>query len=489
MPKLLVVDDDNLILDCFRYAFPEEQITILTAASAAEALSQFRQQSFDAVITDIRLPDGSGLKLMEEFQRLDHKVPVILMTGHGTASTAIEAMRSGAFEYLLKPLDVDHLQSVIDRAMEASRMTRTPAKIATDPEVDETEGDLLVGECPAMQEVYRQIGRVAGQDVTVLILGESGTGKEVVARAIYQYSKRASRPFLAINCAAIPETLLESELFGHEKGAFTGADRKRIGKFEQCDGGTLFMDEIGDMTPLTQTKILRVLQDQQFERVGGTEQVHTNVRLIAATNRNLAEMMARETFRSDLFYRLNVYTIHLPPLRERSGDIPLLARYFLRRFSRELGKNISEIAPSAMNLLTSYTWPGNLRELQSALKHAVVEATGPVILPEFLPPTVRPTRADSPHAIELSSSAGNWDSVSEEGLVQFIQQQIQSHTETLYDDVIRRVERVMLLELLKHVDGNISRAAATLGISRSTLRTKLAALGLNLDRSVRLSEG
>ena len=231
MPKLLVVEDDTLILDCFRYAFTPEQISLETAATATEALSLFRQKSFDAVITDVRLPDSSGLQLLQDLQALDRKVPVILMTGHGTANTAIEAMRSGAFEYLLKPLDLDALQLVIDRALETSRMTRTSVKIANDSEPDQSEGDLLVGQCPAMQEVYRQIGRVAGQDVMVLILGESGTGKEVVARAIYQYSKRADRPFLAINCAAIPENLLESELFGHEKGSFTGAERKRIGKF------------------------------------------------------------------------------------------------------------------------------------------------------------------------------------------------------------------------------------------------------------------
>lgn len=488
MPKLLVVDDDTLILDCFRYAFPEDEASVETASTGRDAIALFRERSFDAVITDIRLPDLSGLKLLEELRRLDHKVPVILMTGHGTANTAIEAMRSGAFEYLLKPLDLDVLQSVVDRALETSRMTRTPAKIATDVDSDSTEGDLLVGECPAMQEVYRQIGRVAGQDVTVLILGESGTGKEVVARAIFQYSKRVDRPFLAINCAAIPETLLESELFGHEKGSFTGADRKRIGKFEQCDGGTLFMDEIGDMTPLTQTKVLRVLQDQQFERVGGTEMVQTNVRLIAATNRNLTEMMEKGTFRSDLYYRLNVYTIRLPPLRERDGDLPLLIDHFLKRFSKELGKTVSEVSPPAMMLLTTYTWPGNLRELQSALKHAVVEATGPVLLPDFLPETIRGKGKPVPSAGARTLTDLSAESLTENGLVQFIQQRIQSGTETLYDDVIQRVERIMLLELLKTVDGNISRASGTLGISRSTLRVKLAALGLNLDRSVRLTE-
>ncbi|MBC8115177.1 MAG: sigma-54-dependent Fis family transcriptional regulator [Candidatus Saccharimonas sp.] len=485
MPKLLVVDDDHLILDCFRYAFPPEQISLETATNAAEALAVFRQQSFDAVVTDVRLPDSSGLQLLQDLQAVDGRVPVILMTGHGTANTAIEAMRRGAFEYLLKPLDLDVLQTVIDRALETSRMTRTPARIASDSEVDAGEGDLLVGQCPAMQEVYRQIGRVTGQDVTVLILGESGTGKEVVARAIYQYSKRSEKPFLAINCAAIPENLLESELFGHEKGSFTGAERKRIGKFEQCDGGTLFLDEIGDMTPLTQTKVLRVLQDQQFERVGGNEMVRTNVRLIAATNRNLTEMMEQGTFRSDLYYRLNVYTIHLPPLRERPGDLPLLVHHFLSRFSRELDKQVRLISPEAMDLLTEYPWPGNLRELQSVLKHAVVEATGPVILSEFLPETVRgavPGSASVPAARTVSDVGAN------DEFIRFIHQRIRAGSESLYDEVIQRVERTLLTELLQQVDGNISRASAILGISRSTLRVKLTALGVNLDRSVRMSD-
>ncbi len=485
MPKLLVVDDDTLILDCFRYAFPPEQLSLETAATATEAMELFRRHSFDAVITDVRLPDSSGLQLLQDLHGLDGKVPVILMTGHGTANTAIEAMRRGAFEYLLKPLDLDALQSVVDRALETSRMTRTSVKIARDTEPDQGVDDLLVGQCPAMQEVYRQIGRVAGQDVTVLILGESGTGKEVVARAIYQYSKRADKPFLAINCAAIPENLLESELFGHEKGSFTGAERKRIGKFEQCDGGTLFLDEIGDMTPLTQTKVLRVLQDQQFERVGGQEMVRTNVRLIAATNRHLTEMMEHGTFRSDLYYRLNVYTIHLPPLRERNGDLPLLIDHFLNRFSRELDKDVRTVSPQAMSLLTNYTWPGNLRELQSVLKHAVVEASGPLIVPDFLPATVRHA-INSPTAIPVEPSAsavGN-----EDELIRYIHQRLRAGTESLYDEIIQRVERTLLTELLTHVEGNISRASAILGISRSTLRTKLAALGINLDRTVRLYE-
>ena len=485
MPKLLVVDDDLLILDCFRYAFCSEEFSVFTASTAAEAITLFREHTFDVVVADIRLKESSGLDILKDLQAIDSRTPVVLMTGHGTASTAIDAMRCGAFEYLLKPLDLDLLHAVIERALETSRMSRTPAKIANASDDDIVDGDLLVGQCPAMQEVYRQIGRVAGQDVTVLILGESGTGKEVVARAIYQYSKRADRPFLAINCAAIPETLLESELFGHEKGSFTGAERKRIGKFEQCDRGTLFLDEIGDMTPLMQTKVLRVLQDQEFERVGGNELVRTNVRMIAATNRNLTEMMEKGTFRSDLYYRLNVYTIQLPPLRERNGDLPLLIDYFLRRFNRELNKQVTHISPEAMDSLTSYKWPGNLRELQSVLKRAVLEATGPAILDEYLPETVRGTTSMKAVKTEANGSSVTDD---EDELLKFIHQRVDEGTENLYEEVIQRIERTLLTELLTTFEGNISRASTVLGISRSTLRAKLATLGINLDRSVRMSE-
>lgn len=485
MPKLLVVDDDDLILNCFRYAFPAEQIALETATTAAEARSLFREKTFDVVMIDIRLPDSSGLELLQELQAHDGRVPVVLMTGHGTANSAIEAMRRGAFEYLLKPLDIDVLQTVVDRALEASRMSRIPARIASDCETEMSEGDLLVGQCPAMQEVYRQIGRVSAQDVTVLILGESGTGKEVVARAIYQYSKRREKPFLAINCAAIPENLLESELFGHEKGSFTGAERQRIGKFEQCDGGTLFLDEIGDMTPLTQTKVLRVLQDQQFERVGGNQMVRTNVRLITATNRDLNGMMEEGTFRKDLFYRLNVYTIHLPPLRERTGDLPLLINHFLRRFSRELDKPMLTVAPKAMDLLKHYQWPGNLRELQSVLKHAVIEARGPIILPECLPEVVRGV---TPGLASIPGTQSGSGIEINDVLRRFVHERVRNGTVSLYDDIIKHVDFVVLTELLQHVDANVSRAATILGISRSTLRVKLAALGITLDRSVRVTE-
>ncbi|HZZ80086.1 MAG TPA: sigma-54 dependent transcriptional regulator, partial [Gemmataceae bacterium] len=301
-----------------------------------------------------------------------------------------------------------------------------------------------------------------------------GTGKELVARAIYHYSKRAEQPFLAVNCAAIPETLLESELFGHEKGAFTGADRKRIGKFEQCDKGTLFLDEIGDMTPFTQAKILRILQEQSFERVGGNERVSTDVRIIAATNRDLEKMIGAGQFRSDLYYRLNVYSINLPPLRERGDDVCTLAEHFVARASRDLSKDVQTIPPETLNLLRRYTWPGNVREMQSALQQAVLHASGPVLVPEFLPTALQNPTASAP--------AISADHVTFPGLAAFIQDRLKAGSTNLQAEFQTATERLLCLDVLRHTDNNLSQTARILGISRTTLRTKLASLGISIDR-------
>jgi two-component system nitrogen regulation response regulator GlnG len=322
-----------------------------------------------------------------------------------------------------------------------------------------------------MQEVYKAIGRVAAQDVTVLIAGESGTGKELVARAVYQHSRRADRPFLAINCAAIPEPLLESELFGHEKGAFTGAERRRIGKFEQCSGGTLFLDEVGDMAPLTQSKVLRLLQEQRFERLGGNETIHTDVRLLAATNHDLEVLVAEGRFRQDLYYRLSVFTIRLPPLRERGDDLPLLVQHYLRRFSRELGKDVQAVAPEALDRLRRWPWPGNVRELQSVLKQALLQAAGPVLLPEFLDPALgqRPAAPADGEPPDLGH---------------FIDERLRAGSEDLYEETLRRMERLLLTRVLQHTGGNQLQAARLLGITRGSLRTKIRDLGITIARSV-----
>jgi two-component system nitrogen regulation response regulator GlnG len=464
VPKLLVVDDEPSILHFFRRAFREPQVQLLTAASAEDGLSLVQGEQPDVVVLDVNLAGQSGLDLFRRIQQVDSRIPVIFITGHGTTGTAIEAMQLGAFEYLLKPLELDELCNLIDRAFEISRLMKVPPVIAEGPELP-AGPDVLVGHCAAMQSVYKSIGRVASQDTTVLILGESGTGKELVARAIYHYSHRSKGPFLAINCAAIPEALLESELFGHEKGSFTGADRRRIGKFEQCNGGTLFLDEIGDMTPLTQTKILRVLQNQEFERVGGNELIRTNVRVIAATNRDLEKMVAEGSFRGDLYYRLNVFTIRLPALRERGEDLPLLAQHFVNRFAQELHKDVRSISGPALAKLQAYPWPGNIREFQSVIKQALLHATGPVLLPEFLP-ALETTPGENANRADLSA------------LTSFIEERLRSGSNSVYADYQALTERHLLSVLLEHTSGNLSQAARILGITRSTLRSKLQTLGI-----------
>jgi two-component system nitrogen regulation response regulator GlnG len=384
-------------------------------------------------------------------------------------------MKEGAYDYLFKPRDLARLRNVVTQALELSRLMREPAVVTETPPAAEA-GDAIIGRCPAMGEVYKAIGRVAAQNVLVLITGESGTGKELVARAIYQHSTRARASFLAINCAAIPENLLESELFGHEKGAFTGADRRRIGKFEQCNGGTLFLDEIGDMPLATQAKILRLLQDQSFERVGGNETVRTDVRLIAATNRDLKSWAAESKFRQDLYYRLSVFTIQLPPLRERCDDLGMLIEHFLRRFSRELGKQVRDITPEAQELLRRYQWPGNIRELQGVLKQAILQATGTVLIPAFLPESLR-----TPPDAAAGQVPGTTDA--EFSYEAFILKRIEEGSTTLSAEAHQYLDRLLLRLTLRSTNGNQVQAARTLGISRQTLRSKTRELGISLTGS------
>lgn len=480
MTHLLVIDDEPLILETIELAFPDDQVT--SCQSAQQGINAFLKHPADVVLCDIRLPDMSGLEAFEKLHRIDPRVPIILMTGRGTAQTAIEAMQRGAFEYILKPLDPDMLIPLIEDAAKMSRMIRVPALIPDDANIDQgsdASSDRLIGCCSAMQEVYRSIGRVARQNVTALILGESGTGKEVIARAIYQYSDRAEGRFLAINCAAIPENLLESELFGHEKGAFTGADRKKVGKFELCNEGTLFLDEIGDMTPLMQTKILRVLQDQTFERVGGSETIRTNARIIAATNRNLEQAIADKEFRSDLFYRLNVYAIELPPLRDRGADILMLANHFLHRFATELHKDVVEYAPETINLISTYRWPGNVRELQSVVKHALLEASGPVISPAHLPASVRDQSGKRVSRVAADTTLENH----ELNFAALTRQLLSAGSEDIHRELVGMAEIEIFGEVLKATGNNMTQAARHLGITRTTLRARLDTLGMSSAKS------
>ncbi len=421
MITLLVIDDEDAILHAFRRAFRAPDFALHTASTAAEGLVRLDAVKPDVVVLDIHLPDASGLDTFEQIRQKDARLPMVLITGHGTTDLAIEAIKRGAYDYLLKPLELAQLRGLITGAAATRRLMTVPAAM---PEVEPTpdQADVLLGRCPAMQKVYKAIGRVARQEITVLILGESGTGKELVARAIYQHSKRGNLPFLAINCAAIPESLLESELFGHEKGAFTGADRQRIGKFEQCTGGTVFLDEVGDMSPLTQVKLLRFLQEQAFERVGSNQTIQTDVRVIAATNADLEQMVSEGHFRQDLFFRLNVFPIRLPPLRERGDDLPLLIEHFARRFALELERPVQAIAPEAMEILRRHPWPGNVRELQSALKQAILHMKGQVLTPDALPAGLGDSQVSTNRG--LAEPALTWDS--------YVHERIEAGSESLY---------------------------------------------------------
>jgi DNA-binding NtrC family response regulator len=473
MPTLLVVDDEPAILHAFRRAFQGPALDMLTAESATEGLALAETRHPDVVILDIQLPDMNGMEALRRLRALDARALVIFITGKSTTDTAIEAMKSGAFDYLLKPLELTQLRQAVDRAFAISRLMRVPAVVATEESVDD-RADAIIGRCAAMQEVYKAIGRVAGQDVTVLIAGASGTGKELVARALYGHSRRATGPFLAINCAAIPDHLLESELFGHEKGAFTGADRRRIGKFEQCSGGTLFLDEVADMSPLTQSKLLRILQEGSFERLGGNETVHADVRILAATNQDLHAAVAAGRFRDDLYYRLSVFNIHLPSLRERGEDLILLIQHYLRRFNKELNRQVEGVAPDALIALRRYPWPGNVRELQSVLKQSLLQATGPVLVSDFLPR----------HFLDLESRTDIREADSDFYWQQFIQEQIQAGSGNLYEESLRRMERFLITNVLTHTGGNQVQAAKLLGITRGSLRTKVRDLGITIGRTV-----
>jgi two-component system nitrogen regulation response regulator GlnG len=475
MGRVLLVDDDPaMTLDQVTHALDPQGMRIDVANTAEEGLRQVALQPPDVVLLDVNLPDLSGLEVYRRIRQIDARIPVIFITWATTADTAIEAMKEGAYDYLFKPLDLGLLRGVVAQAVELGRLMRRPAVVAETLSTEDS-GDAIIGRCPAMGEVYKAIGRVAAQSVIVLITGESGTGKELVARAIYQHSTRAQAPFLAINCAAIPENLLESELFGHEKGAFTGADRQRIGKFEQCSGGTLFLDEIGDMPLATQAKILRLLQDQRFERVGGNETVRTDVRLIAATHRDLKEWSSQGKFRQDLYYRVSVFTIMLPPLRERGDDLSMLVQHYLGRFSQELNREVREITSETLDLLRRYSWPGNIRELQGVLKQAILQATGTVLIPAFLPEfLVTPPQSAAGHA-SVEDASFSFEA--------YILERLQEGTTALSAEAHKRLDRLLLRLALRHTRGNQVQAARLLGISRQTLRAKTREFGLSIHAS------
>ena len=478
MAKLLVIDDEEIIRFSIVQVFTGSNIEILGAETAEEGLRLAEEESPDVVLLDIRLGNRSGLDVFHDLRRLNPKSLIIFMTGHGTTDTAIEAMKLGAYDYLVKPLDADQLEQVVNQAMAISRLMNVPA-IVEEGDRPEDKPDRLIGSGAAMQTVCKQIGRVAPQDVNVLILGESGTGKELVARAIYHHSRRNQAPFLAINCAAIPESLLESELFGHEKGAFTGAERRRIGKFEQSHGGTLLLDEIGDMAPGTQAKILRLLQEKSFERLGGSEALTADVRIIAATNQDLDALIERGRFRKDLYYRLRGVTIRLPPLRERREDIAELAYYFLFRYNRQLGTAVQSIAPETMGLLEEYNWPGNVRELQSVIREALITSAGSTIIHEFLPAELRRERAQEPESEMLSRPIPEADQTN---LAEFVRMAVSRGDTDVYRRALQHFDRLLVSCALEQAHGQQNRAADILGLSRATLRAKIRSMQLSVEK-------
>lgn len=479
MLKLLIIDDDPEVATIVTHLFDPGQVQILKAATAGDGLRLARTEAPEVILLDYRLGEHSGLQTLQELQKVAKNSLVIFITGHGTTETVIEAIKQGAHDYLVKPIDLQQLEQVVGRAFEIAQQNVAPSAIPAETarSIDE-DSDQMIGNSPAMQSVAKEIGRVAAQDVTVLILGESGTGKELVARAIYHHSHRSKGPFVAINCAAIPEALLESELFGHEKGAFTGADHRRIGKFELCHGGTLLLDEVGDMAPNTQSKLLRILEERCFERVGGNQSISVDVRILAATNQDLENYIEQGRFRKDLYYRLRGVAIHLPPLRERNEDIPQLATHFLARCGRSLDIGVQSISAETMRLLKAHTWPGNIRELQATIREALLRSSGPVLLPEFLPPALFHGRNGDSGSDE-ARPAENWQQLGE-----LLEGWFSSGQSDLYRRALEHFDRMILTRAVQQSGGNQTRASEILGISRFTLRTKLRAANLSIGKVV-----
>lgn len=465
MGNILIVDDEKNVLSSFKKVFSRQGYNIVTAGNAEEGLFCAQKEPFDVLIMDIRMPGISGLEAFSRFKQINPKIPIIIMTAYGTTETAIEAMQKGAFDYVLKPFDVPKMKELIAKAISASRIMNTAVSFDTN---EQRSGEQIIGSSGCMQEIYKIIGQVAASDVTILLRGESGTGKELIARAIYTYSNRKNKPFLVINSAAIPETLLESELFGYEKGAFTGAHERRTGKLEVCNGGTLFLDEIGDMPASIQTKVLRFIEDKSFERLGGNKTIKVDVRLITATNKNLENLIKEGKFREDLYYRLNAVTVKIPPLRERREDIPLLVEYFLNKYNKELNREFIRVSGETLEMLGKYDWPGNVRELENAIKKAALFGKGKVILPDQV---LIPEGTIHLKNKELAAQLSYLSTL-------LIQQELAVKTNTLYKNVIEEIEKSLLLEVLKVTNGNQSDAAEILGISRPTLKDKIDKLGL-----------
>jgi nitrogen regulation protein NR(I) len=464
-PKILLIEDDPGIAGGLKKELHAEGYDVVVATRGDDGLAHAKQQPFDAVVTDLRMPGLSGLELVGQLHAVKPKLPIIMMTAFGTTETAIEATKLGAYDYLLKPLDMAELLDSVAKAVACNRLMSEPIELGAAGFAISA----VIGNSRAMQGVYKEIGRVAATAVTVLIRGETGTGKELVARAIYQHSQRASQPFIAVNCAAIPETLLESELFGHERGAFTGAHARRIGRFEQAGRGTIFLDEIGDLSLAMQVKLLRVLQEKYIQRVGGNEKVAVDVRIVAATHRDLESAIQEKEFREDLFYRLSGVTITLPPLSQRADDIPDLVRYFVQRSAVELASDSPAIQPEALLFLQHQTWPGNVRELENVVRQALLLARGYAIGLEHVQEAY--ARSHKPVVGADQSIAGY--------LTELLAQAQRGEAEGVRTRMFEEMERELFTRAIQLAQGNQARAARWLGVTRTTMREKLIHFGLH----------
>ena len=448
METLLIVDDEKNFLVVLKAFLEEEGYEVLTAADPLVALDIVEHTDLDVVVTDMKMPRLDGIALLERIKQFNPDLPVIMMTAYGTIEKAVEAMKKGAFDYITKPFSNEELKVIIRKAIDMYRLVKEN-KYLNQALRGQYQFNNIISKSKPMQEVFALIQKVARTKATVLITGESGTGKELVAKAIHYNSPRRHKPFISVNCAALTETLLESELFGHEKGSFTGAIAMRKGRFELAHGGTLFLDEVSEMSPALQVKLLRVLQEREFERVGGTKTIKVDVRIIAASNRDLKEEVEAGHFREDLFYRLNVVHIHLPPLRERTDDIPLLVAHFLKKYAQEMGKERLTISPEALNLIYTYTWPGNVRELENAIERAVILCSGREIRPEHLPEHLREAPQSYPDIFK------------------------QLPPNLTLPQILEEIEVRLIRQALARANYVQSQAARILGITKSLLQYKI----------------
>lgn len=458
---IMVVDDEEKVCWAFEQFLNEEGYDVIIASNAQEAISKLKEENPDLVIMDVRMPGIDGIEALSEMKSIDPDTYVIIMTAYGDMQTAIRAMQAGAFDYIIKPIDLDQVHVVIQKALKSKEQSRE-IKLLRSELIGKYQKDNIVGKSKQIQDIYKMIGTLTTNDVTVLIQGETGVGKELVAKAIHYNSPRKNKPFISVNCVALTETLLESELFGHEKGAFTGAITSKQGKFEIAQDGTIFLDEIGDISYKMQTKLLRVLDDRTFERVGSNRKLNMNARIIASTNKDLDMAVRNGEFRADLYYRLRVVSIFIPPLRERKEDIPILVQHFLEKSNESMSKQIKGIDPKAMKILMEYNWPGNVRELENMIKSASALCKGDIILPEHLPINANGTLYQSSRyaAIDLA-------------LEELLEEKLRSGSTRPYDEITEYVSRFLVDTVMRKVDQNQVKAASILGISRTTLRRKM----------------